>query len=114
MEKEIKKGIIINKLEDSSDIQWIESFVTKVLEKSGVSYSEAIIDTMESSKRIYLIIDGNEYTIRTWDFTVTKTDANNIPCAEMIDYTLYKQVEEEGGYHKDIVEGSEEIEWING
>lgn len=113
MEKKTSKGII-NKLEESSYIKWIDPFVETVLEKSNISYKEAIIEDIEINKRIYLIIDGTKYTIRTWDYSVTKTDANNKPCAELVDYTLYKQMEgDDGIYNKDIFEGSEEIEWTN-
>lgn len=114
MKKDINKGVIINKLDELSYIHWIDIFVESVLEKSGISYEEAIIDSMEGGKRIFLSIDGTEYTIRTCDFLVTKVDQTNRPCAALINYTLYKQVEtEKGMYGEEVFEGSEESEWNN-
>ena len=109
VKREYSKGVIINTLAESSYIKWIEPFVMTVLEKSGIRYKETIIDSMEGGKRIFLLIDGIEYTIRTWNFEVTKNDLNNRPCAAMIDYTLFKEVNGENHY-KEIFEGFEEVE----
>ena len=100
---------MINKLDESSYIQWIEPFVANVLKKSNVNYKEVIINDMEGCKRIFLIIDSIEYTIRIWDFIVTKVDSKNKPCIAMINYTLFKQVID-GNYSEEIFEGFEEIE----
>lgn len=114
MEKEINKGIVINILDKSCYIPWIETLVESVLEKSGVGYQEIIIEGMEGSKRIFLTVDGVEYTIRIWDVSATKIDQNNRPCAARIEYTLFKQVEGDvGNYSIDIFEDYEEIEWDN-
>lgn len=114
MKRESSKGTIIVNVNKPSYAQWIETFVATVLGKSGVSYNEAIIDDIEFSKRIYLTVDGTEYIIRTWNFFVIETDENNVPCAEEVEYTLYKEMEnEDGSYSECIFEGSEKIEWTN-
>lgn len=79
---------ITNKVNDPNYIQWVEKFVTQIIRESKLSCKEIIIDDIEDSKRIYLIVDGEEYAIRTWNFHSVKKDEKDRTCAEMVDYSL--------------------------
>lgn len=63
---------LINKVTEESYTQWIEKFVTNVLNKGNVDYKEVIIEDIEFSKRVFLTVDGEEYDIRTWNFRPVK------------------------------------------
>jgi hypothetical protein len=105
---------IINKVSESSYVQWIEGFVRDVLKKAELQCNEVTIEDVEFSERIFLTIDGEEHTIRTWDFIETGTDANGETCAENVFYTLYKMVVDKDGSHgEEISNGSIEIAWEN-
>jgi hypothetical protein len=105
---------IINKVTETSYIQWIEGFVKAVLDKAKIQCNEVTIEDIEFSKRIFLTIDGEEYDIRTWSFSPTGTDANGETCSENVVYTLYKMVDDNDGSHgEDIAEGYVGIEWKN-
>lgn len=105
---------IINRVTDENYTQWIEGFTSKVFKRARVKYNEIIIDDIEPSKRIFTLVDGDAYTIRTWGYYVVKYDINGIPCAENVDYTLYKMVRDDNGSHGEIVdEGRIKIEWTN-
>ena len=105
---------IINKVTDKNYTQWIEGFVTDVLKQANIKYSEAIIDDIEDSKRIFIIVDEQEYTIRTWIYRVVEFDKNDIPCAENVEYTLYKMVDNAHSSHgEEINEGRIKITWVN-
>ena len=49
---------LINKVTEESYTQWIEKFVTDVLNKGNVSCKEVIIEDTEFSKRVFLVVDG--------------------------------------------------------
>ncbi len=106
---------ITNKVNDPDYIQWIEKFVTQVIEKSKLACKEVIIDDIEDSKRIYLIVDGEEYAIRTWNFHSAKKDEEDRTCAEMVDYSLYEMIDDGdgSGHGEEICRGSLRIEWKN-
>lgn len=106
---------IINKVNDPNYIQWIEKFVTQVIEKSKLACEEVIIDDIEDSKRIYLSIDGEEYAIRTWNFRSVKKDEKDRTCAEMVEYSLYKIIDDGNGsgHGEDVSKGLLMIEWKN-
>lgn len=106
---------IINKVTDEDYIQWIEGFVGNVIAASGIEWSEIVIDSIEWSERIMLYIDGEEYDIRTWDFSTKEYDDNGIPCAETVRYTLFKIVmdDENNGHGEEIDYGYSDIEWVN-
>lgn len=105
---------ITNKVTDEDYIQWIEDFVAKVLKHARIKYNKAVIDDIEPSRRIFILIDNKEYDIRTWDYRVIKYDNNNIPCAENVEYTLFEIVQDDDGSHGEIVdEGRIRIEWVN-
>ena len=96
---------LINKVTEESYTQWIEKFVTDVLNKGNVRCKEVIIEDIEFSKRVFLTVDGEEYDIRTWNFQT---------CAEMVEYTLFKMVDDEHGSHgEEVDEGRLRIEWKN-
>lgn len=106
---------IFNKVGDPDYIEWIEKFVTQVIRKSKLACEEVVIDDIEDSKRIYLIVDGEEYAIRTWNFHSVKKDEKDRTYAEMVDYSLYKMIDDGdgGGHGEEICRGSLRIEWKN-
>lgn len=105
---------MINKVTEESYVQWIENFVINVLYKERLTYTEVIIEDIEFDKRIFLNIDGEEYSIRTWNFRPIDTDKNGNTCAEVVDYTLFKMVSDTDGSHgEEVGEGSFIIEWTN-
>lgn len=105
---------ITNKVTDPGYVQWIEQFVAQVIQKSEILCNEVIVEDIEYSKRIFLDIDGEEYTIRTWSFHPIEKDERGHTCAEMVDYTLFKMIEDDIGIHgEEICEGSLAINWIN-
>ena len=106
---------IINKVDDLVYIQWIEQFVSQIIQRSKISYEEVIIEDIEYSKYIYLKIDGEEYDIRTWNFHPVKKDEKNHTCAEMVDYTLFRMINDDdgGGHGEEICNGLLKIEWNN-
>ena len=106
---------IINKVTEESYAQWIEDFVKTVINKANLDCKEVIIDDIEFSKYIFLIIDGEEYDIRTWNFHTIKTDNNGNPCAEVVRYTLFKMImdNEHSGHGEEICSGQTQITWIN-
>lgn len=105
---------IINKITDENYIQWIEKFVTRVLKHAHIKCKEVVIDDIEPSKRIFIFVDGKEYTIRTWNYHIVEYDNNGIPCAERVEYTLFGIVEDSNGSYGEIIdEYCTRIEWIN-
>ena len=106
---------IINKVTEESYAQWIEDFVKTVINKANLDCKEVIIDDIEFSKYIFLIIDGEEYDIRTWNFHTIKTDNNGNPCAEVVRYTLFKMImdNEHSGHGEEICDGHVRIKWSN-
>lgn len=106
---------ITNKVNNPNYNQWIEKFVTQVIKKSKLPCEEIIIDDIEDSKRIYLIVDGEEYTIRTRNFHSVKKDEKDRTCAEMVDYSLYKMIDDGDGSGpgEEVCNGSLRIEWKN-
>ena len=93
--------------------QWIEQFVTNVINKAKLNCNEITIIDLDG-KTIYLSIDGKEYNLRTWNFHPVKRDENNKVCAEMVDYTLYEMVKDEtGGHGNEISNGMDRIDWKN-
>lgn len=105
---------ITNKVTDPGYVQWIEQFVTNVIMQSKITCEEVIIEDIEYSKRIFLLMDREEYIIRTWSFYPIEKDAKGYTCAEKVDYTLFKMIEDDIGIHgEEICEGSLAINWIN-
>lgn len=105
---------IINKVTDSSYIQWVEKFVQDVLDRAQISCNEVVIEDIEPSRNIFLTVDGEEYDIRTWEFQVVEKDTNGIPCAEMVRYSLFEMVKNEQGSHGEEADyGTIKIEWKN-
>ena len=105
---------ITNNIKARAYVQWIEGFVSSVLNSAEIECSEVSIDDIEPSKRIYLTVDGTDYTIRTWDYTPIRYDDKGNPDYENIRYTLFKSVEDELGSHGEEVEkGIIPIYWDN-
>lgn len=112
--QENDKSKIVNKVEDESYIQWIEEFVKEVLALSDIFYEETTIVNIEPSKRVFLSVDGQKYTIRTWSFRPFSTDDDGRINAETVLYTLYKVMEnDEGSFGEEISTGNGLIEWKN-
>lgn len=105
---------ITNKVTDPGYVQWIEQFVTNVIMQSETICEKVIIEDIEYSKRIFLLIDGKEYIIRTWNFHLIEKDERGYTCSEMVDYTLFKMIEDDIGIHgEEICDGSLAITWKN-
>ena len=106
---------LINKVTEESYAQWIEKFVIDVLNKCNVECNEVIIEDIEFSKRVFLVVDGEEYDIRTWNFHPVSEDKNGKTCAEIVDYTLFKMVMDNNGngHGEEVGEGRLNIEWKN-
>lgn len=105
---------IINKVMNEDYVQWIEKFVKRVLKHAYVKCDEVIIEDIEPSKRIFLLVDDKEYDIRTWNYHVVRHDTHSLPCAERVQYTLFKIVNDDNGSHGEIVdEDWTQIEWVN-
>lgn len=105
---------IINKVTNENYIQWIEKFVADVLKAAKLSYEEVVIEDIEPSRRIYLTIDGKEYSLRTWNYHPVDTDSDGKLCVEMVQYTLYEMVADVDGSHgKEVDFGLIKIEWKN-
>lgn len=105
---------ITNKVIDRNYNQWIGSFVEKVIKRADITCQEIIIEDIEHSKRIFLTIDGEGYDIRTWKFCLAKKDKNGETCAEMVEYTLFKMVNDNTGSHGvPVFAGRIRIDWKN-
>lgn len=102
--------MIISRVDDESYIQWIEEFVEAVLDETNLKYDVCEIDDIEYGKRIFLIIDGDEYDIRTWNFHTIDKDKDGKPCSENVTYTLFKMIDDHG---EEISEGNMIINWMN-
>lgn len=104
---------VTNKVNDPDYVQWIEKFVIQVIKKSKLACKEVVIDDVEDSKRIYLDVDGEEYAIRTWNFHFVKKDEKDRTCAEMVDYSLYKMIDDGdgSGHGEEVCNDSLMIEW---
>ena len=106
---------LVNKVTDESYIQWVEKFVIDVINSASINCEEVIIDDIEFSKRVFLVVDNEEYDIRTWNFYPLDSDDNGKTCAEIVDYTLFKMVTDDNGdsYGEEVWEGRLRIDWNN-
>lgn len=106
---------IINKVKEESYIQWIENFVKRVIDTSGIECNEVVIVDIEFSKRIFITIDGKDYDIRTWNFHTIAVDEKGDSCAEIVRYTLFKMIwnEDGSGHGEEINNGTLRIQWKN-
>lgn len=105
---------IINMVKDYNYTQWIEKFVGDVIRRADIKCEKVIIGGIDPDKRIFLHVDGAEYDIRMWSYRPVEFDLNNMPCAEAVDYTLFKMIfDNESGYGEEIDNGCVEIRWNN-
>ena len=105
---------ITNKVTDENYTQWIKKFVIRVLKHAHIKCKEVVIEDIEPSKRIFISVDNKKYDIRTWNYHIVRYDNNGIPCAERVEYALFKIVSDNDGSHGEIVdEDSTQIEWVN-
>ena len=79
---------IIDTIKQPGFTQWIDGFVVDILEAAKIHANEAVITDLYN-KRIYLMVDGQEYMIRTRNFFPAGRDENGITCSENVEYTLY-------------------------
>ena len=105
---------ITSNIENSNYTQWIKGFVEAVINQSDLKCDEVVIDELDD-KRMWLIIDGAEYTIRTWNFEPITYDLQGRTCGERVDYTLFKDVSDGngGGHGEEVCRGVEIIRWNN-
>ena len=119
IKEEISSMTIINKVDNEILLafgydQWVESFVEGVITRAPLKCEEVIIEDIEDSKRIFLIIDHKEYIVRTWNYYPVKRDDNDKVCAEVVEYTLLEMVDDEkGGHGLEIFSCVSNIEWKN-
>ena len=74
--------------------------------------SEVVITDIEESKRIFLLIDGKEYDIRTWSYKPLDKDKKGNVFSETVVYTLYKIIPDKDGSHgEDILDSRCNIYW---
>lgn len=105
---------ITNKVTDRNYSQWIEIFVEKVIKRADIPCTEITIEDIEPRKRIFLTVDGEAYSIRTWNFRPVKKDDDGKTCAEMVEYTLYEMVRDNAGSHgANVSDGTIRIDWKN-
>lgn len=105
---------ITSNIENSNYTQWITGFVKSVINQADLKCDEVVIDDLDD-KRMWLIIDGSGYAIRTWDFVPVRYDSQERPCAERVDYTLFKDVPDGNGvgHGEEVCHGVEIIRWDN-
>lgn len=84
---------IIDTVKQPGYTQWIEGFVTNVLENANITATVTTISNMYNM-RIYLFVDGREYMIHTKRFFRTGRDENGITNSEDVEYILYLGHEE--------------------
>lgn len=107
-----KQYKVTNNVKDEAYTQWIEGFVRSVIHQANMVCSEVIITDIEESKRIFLLIDGKEYDIRTWSYKPLDEDKNGNVFSETVVYTLYKIIPDKDGSHgEDIIDGQCNIYW---
>lgn len=105
---------IINKVDEEIYNPWIKKFVKEVINYAGCKFKEVIIDDTDVLDRIFLIADGKEYTIRTWNIFPAQKDEKGNTCAFFIDYTLFEMEKDENGSHGNIINGGYIIiDWKN-
>lgn len=106
---------IINNVTNPGYVQWISDFVCEVVKDSKLKCKEVVIEDIEESKRIFILIDGIEYDIRTWNFVPCAADENGLTCAEIVSYTLFEMVwdEDGNGHGIEISNRWKRIDWVN-
>lgn len=102
---------IINKVDVAACRQWIRELTKQAVKASGMVCDKVVIDGYEYGRRVFFKANGQEYTIRIWDFC--PVDYNNGRCRAIITYTLFLDVEDEdgGGHGEEIDSGGVMIAW---
>ena len=105
---------ITSKIENNNYTQWITGFIESIINNVDLKCNEVIIDEVDD-RRMWLVIDGMDYTVRTWNFEPIAYDTEDRPCAERVDYTLFRDVPDEngGGHGEEVCHGVEIIRWDN-
>lgn len=80
--------MIIDTIKKFGYTQWIEGFVSNVLVDANINAAVTYITDLDN-KRIYLMVDGCEYMIRTKNYFPVKKDQNGLTCSEDVEYDLY-------------------------
>ena len=81
---------ITSNIENSNYTQWITGFVESVINQADLKCDEVIIDELDD-KRMWLIIDGAEYAIRTWNFEPVTYDLQGRTCGERMVAVMEKR-----------------------
>lgn len=103
---------LTSNITDEAYTPWIESFVKNIIYKASIDCSNVVITDIEPSKRIFLLIDGKEYDIRTWSYKPLDKDKKGNVFSETVVYTLYKIIPDKDGSHgEDIIDGQYNIYW---
>ena len=85
-----KRYKVIDSIQDPNYRQWVGSFVQKVLRKGKIDVDTVEIYDVDGGKRIFIRMEGREYTIRLWECQPTMYDSSNKVCGENIRYALYE------------------------
>ncbi|MDY2589589.1 MAG: hypothetical protein SOW32_05305 [Agathobacter sp.] len=106
---------LTNNITDEAYTPWIESFVKNIIYKAKIDCSKVVITDIEPDKRIFLLIDGKEYDIRTWSYDPVEEDEQGRTCSENVRYTLFKMVDEKDGssHGVELDNGIIQIQWEN-
>lgn len=103
---------VTDNVKNEAYTQWIEGFVRNVIREANIDCSEVIITDIEESKRIFLLIDGKEYDIRTWSYLPLDQDKEGRTFSETVMYTLYRIIPDKDGSHgEDILDSECNIYW---
>lgn len=98
---------IINKVDIAACRQWIRELTKQAVQASGIVCNRIVIDGYEYGERIFFKANGQEYTIRIWDWNPLQYDNKGHACRAFITYTLFLDVEDDdGGSHGEEVEDS--------
>lgn len=105
---------ITSKIENNNYTQWITGFIESIINNVDLKCNEVIIDEVDD-RRMWLVIDGMDYTVRTWSFEPIAYDSEDRTCAEIVNYTLFKDVPDGdgGGHGEEVCHGVEVIRWDN-
>lgn len=97
---------IINKVDNANCRQWVKELTKQAIQNSKLDCSKVVIEEFDFSKRIFLKINGAEYTIKILEFLPLDCNKKGHICRAIISYTLFMIIEEEDGS-----DHSEEIDY---
>ena len=96
---------IINKVDNTNCRQWIRELTKQAVQASEIVCNRIVIDDYEYGERIFFKTNGQEYTIRIWDWYPLQYDDKGHSCRAFVTYTLFVDVEDDdGGSHGEVVD----------